>query len=991
LASNLHRAFLEQQSMRRWIASMWVFGSLAALGCAETVDPGPLRISEIVADNEGVWVDESGETEDWIELVNVSDERIWLDEYALSDRRTEMTLLPAIPLGPGERIVFFADDEIEEGERHLPFKLSAESETLYLRDREGDLRDLAAWSALAIDHAFARFPDGTGEMSICRYTSPTRDNGDSCLPSQRDPLEVEEFEPFSWPESFPPSDGPLTISEIALRPASFIELLNESEERITLSNYELRIAVQAPGEPAPAITDGVAIEWPTSELDRDQRVVLPITESDIAELLHTPSFEGVITLFERENGRVLTRVDFMEWPENTVLARTSASNGRLVFCDGETPGSSNDACIPIAEREMDGRLRNLRTPSDFEALAAGGTEVGLRAVKVVIDMEAGDVVHFLGSRKWDLHYTFVREVIEGEPHLDRCDPEQNALFTRGWYTFSDEQYQAIETRRYLLATLVEYATTGHRTIEFETGDRISPAQMERAFFAIASHVWSPRDWSIRPQSDEQTRKLRMIEGRVPIIGSTAPLRDLVLQPLSPGVGFGVLRWIPAQELADAPLGLDTIVVTDDVPGDLPLVGGLITETVQTPLSHINVLSRGRNTPNMTLRDARNDPRLAPYFDSLVRFEVEPGGFRIEPADLALAEAFWAERRPSGPRLVPRLDTSMRDLVPLDRAGLADLPSIGAKAAQLAELGRVVSTHPMCLGPIPVPRDAFAIPIVHSIEHFEASGARELLTELMNDPAFRADPRVRAEGLARVRQQILEHPIEPALLERVTNAVRDRFGNERARFRSSSNIEDLPHFNGAGLYTSVSAELDDPTRPIADAMRTVWASLWNQRAYDEREIANIDQTAAAMGILVHLTHLGEAANGVGVSRNIFDPTRGDMHYFNVQIGEASVVNPAPGVSTEEILYRFGRDPRIVRQSRSSLTSFDVLSDSELDRVACTLSAIHDAFRPMLDPEGEARWFAMDIEFKFNRDRELIVKQARPYSFGNIEIPADCREF
>lgn len=966
---------------------LWIGATLA--GCAEEVHPAPLRISEVVADNEGVWVDESGETEDWIELVNVSDERIWLDEYALSDRRTEMTVLPAVPIGPGERIIFFADGEVEEGDRHLPFKLSAEGETLYLRDRGGDLRDLATWSLLPTDHALARFPDGTGLMSACRYASPERNNGDSCRTPRRGDIEVEPFAPFAWPPSFPPSEGPVAITEIALAPEAFVELLNDSDARVALADYEIRLAPHPPGEPAPNITAGVALEWPSHALEPGQRIVVPVSERSLEAL--GPESEGVVTLFGRPTGRALMRVDFRSWPPSAVLARIAEGRGPLVFCEGGTPGSPNDACTPITEREAGGRLRNLRMPADFEALAAGGTEIGLRAVKVVVDMEAGDAVHFLGSGRWDLHYTFVREEIEHEAHLDRCDPEQNALFVQGWHRFSEEQYANVDTRRYLLATLVEYATTGHRAIEFTTGDRISPAQMERAFFAITSHVWSPRDWSIRSLSAEQSEKLRMIEGRVPIIGETAPLRDLVLQPLSPGVGYGVLRWIPSSELADAPLGIDTIVVTDDVPNDLPLLGGLITETGQTPLSHINVLSRGRGTPNMALRNAREDSRLSPYFDSLVRFEVDGGGFRIEPADLAEAEAFWSERRPSGPRLVPRLDTSVRELIPLDEASLSMLPSIGAKAAQLAELGHTISNRPSCPGPIPTPRGAFAVPMVHSLEHFEASGARELLMELLSNLAFRADPRMRAEGLARVRERILTHPVDPTLLAAVTDAVRTRFGDERVRFRSSSNIEDLPHFNGAGLYTSVSAEWNDPSRSIADAIRIVWASLWNQRAYEEREIAHVEQLASAMGILVHLTHRGEVANGVGVSRNIFDPTRGDMYYFNIQVGEASVVSPAPGVSTEEIVYRFGRDPRLVRQSRSSLTSFDILSDSEMDEVACTLAAIHDAFRPRLDPEHEAQWFAMDIEFKFSRNRTLVVKQARPYSFENIEPPIDCRGF
>ena len=42
--------------------------------------------------------------------------------------------------------------------------------------------------------------------------------------------------------------------------------------------------------------------------------------------------------------------------------------------------------------------------------------------------------------------------------------------------------------------------------------------------------------------------------------------------------------------------------------------------------------------------------------------------------------------------------------------------------------------------------------------------------------------------------------------------------------------------------------------------------------------------------------------------------------------------------------------------------------------------------------ENRWFAMDIELKLvGLQRDLMVKQARPYSFGSAQIPADCREF
>jgi hypothetical protein len=54
-------------------------------------------------------------------------------------------------------------------------------------------------------------------------------------------------------------------------------------------------------------------------------------------------------------------------------------------------------------------------------------------------------------------------------------------------------------------------------------------------------------------------------------------------------------------------------------------------------------------------------------------------------------------------------------------------------------------------------------------------------------------------------------------------------------------------------------------------------------------------------------------------------------------------------------------------------------------------IESVFQDALDPEREDRWFAIDIEFKLvGSERTLVVKQARPYSFGSTPIPEDCRE-
>jgi len=427
------------------------------------------------------------------------------------------------------------------------------------------------------------------------------------------------------------------------------------------------------------------------------------------------------------------------------------------------------------------------------------------------------------------------------------------------------------------------------------------------------------------------------------------------------------------------------------------MGGLITEAFQTPLAHVNVLARGRNTPNMALRDARNDERLTDLFGKLVRLEVRSADFTLREATAEEADEYWQSRAPTGPKLRPARDLSVRGVVNLNGASYADSSSVGSKAAGVAELYRVQSLGPYCLPttlPLYVPPDAFAIPFAEYAAHFRDSGAEELLAELEQDPQFRADPHAHAEGLAQVRNLILSHPVDEALLDEVTSAIAERFGGIKLRFRSSSNTEDLATFNGAGLHTSTSTDIDGDELPVNAALRTVWASLWNTRAYDERAFGNVDQSVAAMAVLVHQAWVGEAAQGVAISRNALHATRDSQYYINAQIGEASVTNPAPGVSSDEIVYtRPPWRPKAEYTARSSLSrGMDVLAFAEIQNLACALESIHLHFQPLVDPEQQNRLYAMQIEWKLmGPERRLLVKQARPYSFGGLDVPEDCREF
>ncbi|MFC2134227.1 lamin tail domain-containing protein [Bacteroidota bacterium] len=103
---------------------------------AYTVDyvPPMLRVTEILAVNNSVISDEAGEYDDWFEIHNASPNNVNLGGMFVgnslgSSRSFE---LPAINLAPDEYIVFWADDDTEQGARHVDFKLSADGEAVAL-------------------------------------------------------------------------------------------------------------------------------------------------------------------------------------------------------------------------------------------------------------------------------------------------------------------------------------------------------------------------------------------------------------------------------------------------------------------------------------------------------------------------------------------------------------------------------------------------------------------------------------------------------------------------------------------------------------------------------------------------------------------------------------------------------------------------------------------------------------------------------------------
>jgi hypothetical protein len=166
------------------------------------------------------------------------------------------------------------------------------------------------------------------------------------------------------------------------------------------------------------------------------------------------------------------------------------------------------------------------------------------------------------------------------------------------------------------------------------------------------------------------------------------------------------------------------------------------------------------------------------------------------------------------------------------------------------------------------------------------------------------------------------------------------------------------------------------------VRTVWASLWRFRAFEEREYVGIDHAQVAMAILVHPAYVDETAQGVAITANLFDPGPGgeDAFYINVQLGDVSVVQPpSSGLIADQLLYfHFHNNQPATYFTHSSLlqSGETVLTRRQLFDLGRSLTAIRDHFAELYDPPPGFARLPLDVEFERIGSR-IEIKQVRPH--------------
>lgn len=497
--------------------------------------------------------------------------------------------------------------------------------------------------------------------------------------------------------------------------------------------------------------------------------------------------------------------------------------------------------------------------------------------------------------------------------------------------------------------------------------------------------------------------------------------------MNPGETIGKLVFLSPDEVKDdnpkyMSLSAMTIPVFGELPFSLGVIGGAITLKQQNLISHVQLKCVAGGRPNLDisgLDGGLENPLLSSFKDGdWVHMKLDKDGtILIEPSTEKAGVDFYEAKMKEIKEFVPDADLTVKRLIPHAELGWNTKDLVGSKASNYAELIKALNDERE------VVRPGFGIPFAYydAFINRDAPGnkkLKKLIDSLLKDRLMRkvADVGYRDKKLKVIRDLILssETEIDPDFIDELI-AKFDTFHHpvtglpRKMKLRSSTNAEDLPNFNGAGLYDSKAYEptkngIEKPLfkkkEEVQKALRFVWSSVWNLRAFDERTAYKINHAAVKMAMEVNPSFVDEGADGVVVTKNVLKDPRypGAGVYIETQRGDYhGVANPLPGVKPMKVLVQVDRSQplnkdaykiNIIQTSNVADNEFEVLdhdnpnpviNDEEIKELTYQVLKAELHFKPLLGADNDN--FALDLEFKVSSEdtgkRQVYLKQARPY--------------
>jgi hypothetical protein len=601
-------------------------------------------------------------------------------------------------------------------------------------------------------------------------------------------------------------------------------------------------------------------------------------------------------------------------------------------------------------------LPALKSRAEFDLLSRVYTDqpFALPHVMFVIDRKDDNRIYYVNSKRYRFHRDFVNGTY--------------LSLERGQEFFQNNYLKP--NRRFILGTLAYQAPVRKWTFEFWEGDQIAADLIKLTAERVGATFFEPV--AFKPNSLRQEEASAAIAD-LPRVLQSDLVREQEYQALNLAKGLGRIHVIKKLD-ETVEIGFNEILVLEEVPISLPPVAGVIVSKPSTPLSHVNLLAKGWGVPNAYIKNAHE--LLKEYDGWWVEFETLPDRYSIKRADNKRLDDYQKQLKARTDLMRPRADLQEARLLDLrlQRARMA--AAYGAKSANLGEVYRA------SLPGITVPA-GFTIPVRYYDEFIKENGLDEELLKMMEDQRFVHDPPYRRQRLTEMRERIKQGRIADGLREALLRKVRAEYAGKGLFVRSSSNVEDLPNFSGAGLYDTVPNVKDE--EKLLEAVKTVWASLWNFEAYEARERAGVDHTLSYMAVLLQEGINADSA-GVLITADPFDRDNRGAIYISAKRGLGIKVVEGKRIP-EQIIYlpQSNSVKVLTRSDEDSLLTFDeaggvrevavgseraVLTDEMVRRLARAGSQIRRVFG------GREQ----DIEWVYMGGRLYIV-QSRPYVQGS----------
>jgi len=592
-------------------------------------------------------------------------------------------------------------------------------------------------------------------------------------------------------------------------------------------------------------------------------------------------------------------------------------------------------------------LNEVKTREEFDSVARvyhQDTPFALPHAMFVIDRRSKNKIYYVNSQKYRFHKDFLLA---------------NYLVARGEDVFTPIYIN--ENRRFIVGTIAFQKPVEKFTFELWEGDLASAELIKLAYETINETFFDAVAY--KPNStrqDEVTEKLGIRR-----ISADEISKNQEYLALNTGKAVGRIHII--DKLDDTvEIGENEILILKELPISLPPVRGIIVAKPSTPLSHVNILAKGWGIPNVYIKDAdKLFKELDTYWVSFEATLTEPKIRRAQSEDL--------KEIPRTEETVAPSNLTVKKIASLREMRKKDSIVYGSKSANLGEM--INARIPNVVVPA-----GFTVPFYYGDKFMKDNGFDKIIDELLDDNNFVHNPRYRRQKLEEFRGQIQNGKVDKTLRAQIIKKWKTELLGKPVFVRSSSNSEDLPNFSGAGLYETVKNVKTEAK--LIDALKTVWASLWNSKAYEERMRNYINQREVYMSALIQVG-INMDSGGVLITKDPFDPENEKAVYISAVWGhndpitgnkfvpEQLLYNPKSNavqiltLSQQDSILKFGESGDLVETEQTVRRR--VLNDKNVRELVKTASTIKRIF-------GDKK--EQDIEWGIMNGK-IYILQSRPY--------------